>query len=113
VSGLPEGHDGYAGAATLEAGGAVVACDVVITGFFEPIVGRYKWYGRVSGDGLDTLPAKDVRLRTPHGTALTTLADADPWGRYRLAGFGRPPFPVAGVALEAEADAGPVEPPRR
>ncbi|HEY1699847.1 MAG TPA: DUF4873 domain-containing protein [Trebonia sp.] len=36
-------------------------------------------------------------VRTPHGTAVTTLADADPWGRYRLQGFGRPPFPVAGV----------------
>jgi hypothetical protein len=108
LSVLPEGHDGYQGPATLEAGSALVACDVVITGFFEPIAGRYRWYGRARGAGLDTLPAKDVVLRTPHGTAVTTLADADPWGRYRLQGFGRPPFPVAGVeaGIGAEAEAG-------
>lgn len=88
-------HDGYTGPATLESKGVSVPCDVVITGFFEPITGSYKWYGRASGEGLDALPAKGARLRTPHASAETSLSDVDFWGRYRLQGFGPPPFPVA------------------
>ena len=87
----------YSGPATLSAGEVSVPCHVVITGFFEPIAGRYKWYGRATGAGLDALPAKGARLRTPHGSAETTLADADLWGRYRLQGFGRPPFPLGDI----------------
>ena len=87
-------YDGYAGPATLESGDVSVPCDVVTTGFFEPVTGRYKWYGRARGQGLDALPAKGARLRTPHGVAETTVADVDPWGRYRLQGFGSPPFPI-------------------
>lgn len=102
----PEDHDGYAGPATLEAKDLTVPCEVVITGFFEPVAGRYKWYGRASGEGLDALPAKGVRLRTPHASAETSVADVDPWGRYRLQGFGRPPFPVAGITDGDDGDDG-------
>lgn len=91
-------NDGYTGPATLEHGDVSVPCEVVITGFFEPVAGSYKWYGRASGEGLAALPRKDVRLRTPHGTAVTTVSDEDPWGRWRLQGFGAPPFPRAGVS---------------
>lgn len=95
----PPGHDGYIGPATLELElgqtAVSVSCGVVITGSFEPITGRYRWYGRAHGPGLGLLPAKGVLLRTPHGRAETTLGDVDLWGRYRLQGFGRPPFPVA------------------
>lgn len=96
--------DGYTGPATLEHGSASVACEVVLSGFFEPVVGRYKWYGRASvpgsgssGPGLGDLPRKGVLLRTPHGSAETTVSDEDLWGRWRLQGFGAPPFPRAEV----------------
>lgn len=108
-----DGHaDGYRGPATLVHGDVTVACDVVLTGGFEPIAGRYKWYGRASGSdvnadsqagsgaspGLGDLPRKGVRLRTPHGDAETTVSDEDLWGRWRLQGFGAPPFPLASAA---------------
>lgn len=93
------GHDGYTGSATLnlqlEQTDVSVSCDVVITGSFEPITGRYKWYGHARGTGLNILPAQGVLLRTPYGSAETTLGNVDLWGRYQLQGFGRPPFPVA------------------
>ncbi|MCL2585021.1 MAG: DUF4873 domain-containing protein [Streptosporangiales bacterium] len=102
--------DGYTGPATLEHADVSVSCDVVITGFFEPITGRYKWYGRASGSasasdsasgsGLGGLPHKGVVLRTPHGTAETTVSDEDFWGRWRLQGFGAPPFPRAVVGAD-------------
>ena len=28
----------------------------------------------------------------PHGSAEGRLSDVDPWGRFRIAGTGRPPF---------------------
>lgn len=85
---------GYEGPATLTFKDVSVACDVVLAGYFEPVSGRYKWYGRASGAGLDALPAKGACLHTPHATAETSVSDVDPWGRYRLQGFGAPPFPV-------------------
>jgi hypothetical protein len=33
-------------------------------------------------------------LRTTQGEAQTQLTDVDPWGRYRVGGFGPPPFLV-------------------
>jgi hypothetical protein len=70
--------------------------DVVVTlrGQFQPIDGRYHWYGRVAvDDRVSALGAgATVLLRTPAGEAEGRLSDEDPWGRYRLEGTGRPPF---------------------
>jgi hypothetical protein len=35
-----------------------------------------------------------VVLRTPRSEVPTTLSDVDPWGRFRVEGFGAAPFPV-------------------
>jgi len=66
---------------------------------FDPISGKYSWYGRVAAtQEVATLVengARKVRLRTPHGEVDTALSDVDPWGRPRVEGFGPAPFPVA------------------
>lgn len=100
MSSSDSADDGYSGPATLEHGSASVPCEVVLSGFFEPIAGRYKWYGRASGSGLSDLPRKGVVLRTPHGSAETTVSDEDLWGRWRLQGFGTPPFPRAEAEVQ-------------
>jgi hypothetical protein len=90
----PEGYDGPA---TLCADGGTVDVEVRLRGMFQPIDGRYHWYGRVASHvGVDSLAESGVAvvLETPHGSAAGRLSDRDPWGRYRLAGTGRPPFPV-------------------
>jgi hypothetical protein len=68
---------------------------VRLRGHFEPIDGRFHWWGRVGAD--ETLVAEhtagaSVTLVTPHGEAIGKLGDVDPWGRFRVAGTGRPPF---------------------
>jgi hypothetical protein len=96
-------HDspGYDGPARLLAGEAEgareIGVHVVLRGVFQPIDGRYHWYGRVQHDtSLEEAvrPGATVMLRTPFGEAAGKLSDRDPWGRYRVSGTGRPPFPT-------------------
>lgn len=91
-------EDGYTGEATLVLDDTELAVTVTVRGKFEPVDGRYHWYGRIQAD--ETLTAKaagrkaPVELRTPVGTATGVLSDPDTWGRYRISGTSRPPFPV-------------------
>jgi Domain of unknown function (DUF4873) len=91
--------DGYDGPAELRSGTRCVPVSVRLTGRFEPITGRYHWYGRVAASPAvaDLLSAgvRAVVLHTPHAAVRTTLTDVDPWGRPRVAGSGLAPFPVA------------------
>ena len=92
-------EDGYDGPAELLTGDGAVAVTVKLAGHFDPISGRYSWYGRVTGSpdvqALLEAGVREAVLRTPHGEAGTALTDVDPWGRPRVEGFGRPPFEVA------------------
>lgn len=89
---------GYSGAAEVLIGGQVVPVLVELRGFFQPIDGRFHWYGRIAANPeLDRLvPGNraEVVLRTPTGERPGELSDPDLWGRYRVAGESTPPFPV-------------------
>ena len=91
-------EDGYTGPAELVGEGGAVAVEVKLAGHFEPISGKYRWYGRVSDSeavrALLSGGARQVTLRTPHGEVTTSLGDVDPWGRPRVEGFGAAPFEV-------------------
>lgn len=94
------GDDGYAGTAELVHGDAVAVVEVTLRGQVDTISGRYHWYGRITADPAVTALADTVGnrgtvvLRTPHGEAATSLADVDPWGRFRVEGRGAAPFRV-------------------
>jgi hypothetical protein len=91
-----EGYDGPAELRTPE--GSVLDVDVTVRGMFQPIDGRYHWYGRVAAnDQVSTLVAAGARaalLRTPTGEARGALTDPDLWQRYRVSGTSTPPFTV-------------------
>jgi hypothetical protein len=89
-------EDGYTGEATLTLDGTTLTVGVVLRGNFEPVDGRYHWYGRIQPHAdLSVGPRKpDALLRTPFGEATGTLSDPDTWGRYRITGTSRPPFDV-------------------
>lgn len=91
-------EDGYRGPAVLVHEGGETPVAVTLAGHFDPISGRYNWYGRVTASPAVTeLIASGVRtvaLRTPHGEVSTNLSDVDPWGRPRVEGFGAPPFQI-------------------
>ncbi|MCX6395430.1 MAG: DUF4873 domain-containing protein [Propionibacteriales bacterium] len=96
-TGQHETGEAYTGPAeVLEAGGATaISVQVQLRGHFQPIDGRFHWYGRI--DASEDLVARHrsgatVALRTPHGVAAGKVADVDPWGRFRITGLGAPPF---------------------
>ena len=81
----------FSGPAEIGAGDDAVEVTVDLRGGFQPIDGRFHWYGRVGGH--DRLTSGDrVTLRTAYGAAEGRLSDVDPWGRLRIAGTGPPPF---------------------
>lgn len=103
-------EDGYTGPATLTVDGTEYAVDVTLVGHFEPLDGRYHWYGRLAAH--EALHAAlegrkhSARVTTPVGAADGELSDVDPWGRYRLAGTSTPPFAVESAEVPATAEAG-------
>ncbi len=91
--------EGYQGSAAVVLDDREVEVDVDLRGRFEPLDGTFHWYGRVDASGsallADTMRSgATVTVRTSYGEATGSLSDRDPWGRFRLAGQGRPPFPV-------------------
>jgi len=94
----PHDDDGYQGPATLRVDDTDVPVTVTLAGHFEPIDGKYHWYGRIQpSESLTTLLGTrraKAHLTTPQGQAHGDLADPDPWGRYRITGTTPPPFPT-------------------
>lgn len=93
-------HDdeGYAGPATVIVGGHEIQVSVQLKGYFQPLDGRYTWYGRIArNDELTALlrGAGDAVLVTPQGRAAARLSNIDSWGRYQARGRSTPPFAVA------------------
>src|SRR5689334_12847022 len=101
--------EGYEGTAVLEVDRSRFDVQVRLRGHFQPIDGRYHWYGRIDAhEGLDELlgpgKARGV-LTTAEGSAPCELSEPDPSHRYRVTGISTPPFraggPVAAPAREA------------
>lgn len=89
-----EPEEAYDGPARLVADDRSWDVEVTLRGAFQPIDGRFHWYGRIAGhtpvDGVRS--GQRVTVNTDHGSAEAKLSDADPWGRLRITGTGRPPF---------------------
>ena len=88
----------YAGTAVVSTGsdaGDDIEVEVQLRGHFEPLDGRFHWYGRIAANAELTDRVRSgstVALTTPHGTAEGRVSDIDTWGRFRITGSGRPPF---------------------
>ena len=90
-------NDGYSGSAAVVLADREVEVSVDLRGHFEPLDGRFHWYGRIDAAGSERLAADapsgtTVTVRTSYGEAAGSLSDRDPWGRFRLTGHGAPPF---------------------
>jgi hypothetical protein len=89
-----EAADEYAGTAVVTADGTEIEVHVDLRTTFQPIDGRLHWYGRLAATPAlqPTSAGSVVMLRTERGSAQGRLSDLDLWGRFRIAGVGRPPF---------------------
>jgi cation diffusion facilitator CzcD-associated flavoprotein CzcO len=104
--------DGYEGTAVVEVGRSRFDVQVRLRGHFQPIDGRYHWYGRISAhEGLDGVLGSGKAagvLTTAEGSAPCELSEPDPSRRYRVTGISTPPFRTADAAelgAGAEGDA--------
>jgi hypothetical protein len=98
-------EDGYRGPATVLFEDRAIEVQAVLSGGFEPVEGRYQWYGRLTGPELADLIGTGrlaAVLRTPAGEAPGELSEPDLWGRYRVSGTSSPPFTVATTLAEVE-----------
>lgn len=85
----------YDGPATLtDETSEPVQVEVKMRGEFQPLDGRFHWWGRLAADSTAAAlkSGATVTIDTGHGVATGRLSDLDPWGRYRIAGLGQPPF---------------------
>jgi hypothetical protein len=96
-------EDGYSGQARLSIGDAWFDVRVELRGHFEPIDGRYHWYGRIArNESLAELLAGAKApgvLQTPHGSSPCEVSEPDTWQRYRLTGYSTPPFNLSAPDL--------------
>lgn len=103
----PHDDSDFIGSATVIVASNEVEAQVELRGFFQPIDGRFCWYGRVrQNDILDELlqgRRRSVVVRTCYGEAAGVIGDRDFWGRYRIQGRGRPPYHVPSSLEEVEA----------
>lgn len=94
-------EDEYRGEAVLFTEDTEISVEVVLRGNFQPIDGRFHWYGRLAEhqEITDLVEGRrtNVVLRTHSGEAVGKLSDPDPWNRYRITGVGRPPFAMESV----------------
>jgi len=91
---LHEPREAYVGPGEL-AGKDPLPVTVTLRGHLEPLDGAFHWYGRIAADAEVAQryrPGATVTLTTPYGAAAGRLSDVDPWGRFRIAGTGAPPF---------------------
>ncbi len=90
------GEDGYSGLARLMLGQDEFEVEVELRGHFEPIDGRYHWYGRIASNQALTDLVGGFRavglLDTGQGRSPCELTDPDLWNRYRISGTSTPPF---------------------
>ena len=87
-----EEPEGFEGDVTVEvAGEPPRTAPAALAARFDPLAGHVVWSGRVAVE----LPARAaIVLTTPHGSAEAQATERDAWGNTRIAGRGRPPFPV-------------------
>jgi hypothetical protein len=80
---------------TTEEVGEPIVVEVALRGHFEPLDGRFHWYGRIAVNEQlreRVRSGETVVLTTRRGSAVGRVSDVDPWGRFRITGTGRPPF---------------------
>ncbi len=99
----PGADDGYSGQARLTIGEAQFDVQVELRGHFEPIDGRYHWYGRIARDDslAERLGGGKVAgmLQTEQGSSPCEVGEPDAWHRYRITGYSTPPFRLATPGL--------------
>jgi hypothetical protein len=98
----------FVGDAVLCGGDVRVPVRVTLSGYVDPLDGRFHWGGRIDPDervvGLLRAGRRDVTLRVGDAQPLPArLTEADPWGGVILAATGQPPWPAPELSTVDDA----------
>ena len=66
---MSEEEDGYDGSAELIDGTTTIPVEVKLRGHFDPISGKYSWYGRVAAT-----PKTDSPRKVPYGCSARRVS---------------------------------------
>ena len=85
----------YDGPATVHVGDDAHEVRVRLTGYLDPIDGRYHWQGTIFGH----LPGvtQSAMLTVGERTAEARIIERTPQGGYAVAGVGAPPYPLEDI----------------
>lgn len=92
-------NDVYDGPAAVHVGDDIRDVRVRLTGYLDPIDGRYHWRGTVFDALPDDDPPQQVRLAVGERIAEARIAERTPWGNYSVVGVGEPPFALDDVEV--------------
>jgi hypothetical protein len=78
---------------------AEIPVRATLSGYVDPLDGRYHWGGRIGSDervvALLRAGRREVTLQVDGGERLPArLTEADPWGGVIVSATGRPPWPA-------------------
>jgi hypothetical protein len=100
LSSLTGDDDGvYDGQAIIHIGDDGHDARVRLTGYVEPIDGRYHWQGTVFGDLPEAKLPQAVTVTVGERTAEARIVERTPQGVYSVVGVGAPPFTRDDVEL--------------
>lgn len=96
----------WSGPVEIREGGDDSSTSYIVTGrlngSFQPTDGRYHWQGQLSGPE-EVRPGRNVDVRINGGRWTTCrITEATHWG-LRVAGQGKPPFPLAPLEIHTPA----------
>ncbi len=91
--GTADDEDVYDGPAVVVVADQRCHVRVRLTGYLDPIDGKYHWRGTVFD--APPLTSGPVRLEIADRAAQGRITEETPWGSFTIAGVGMPPFPLA------------------
>jgi hypothetical protein len=82
----------YDGTAELAVANERHVVRVRLTGYLDPIDGKYHWRGMVYDPPASLTVSQPVTLAIDDRSAAARITEQTPWGSYSIAGVGAPPF---------------------
>ncbi|NVN52305.1 DUF4873 domain-containing protein [Mycolicibacterium hippocampi] len=90
----------YDGPASVVIGDRTHQTQARLTGWVDPIDGRYHWQGTIFDAGFKVRLPQEVTVAVDGHAAEARLTERTPWSTYLVVGVGAPPFALADIEVD-------------